>query len=268
MRKASAAPYYLGSVRTILRSIRPVGASLKLLARRGEGSPITLTAEGTRMQARGFMELWSIKETLLDDVYGKHGLAVQPGWTIIDIGCATGEFVVHALNQGASTVVAVDPAEASLELLQTNLRLNDLPSSKVIVKHAAVVATERRMHLPPREAGLRSLHAAASEAEVDSPDAVPGITMSSLLEFLPERWCDLLKLDCEGAEFEILLDTPANDFDNVVRIVMEYHEGLGRSVGQLSHTLRSRGYRVVVEESPVHRGLGYVYAARPDLRSA
>ncbi len=268
MRKTSAVPYYLRSVGTILRHIRPVGTSLKLLARRGEGTPVTISADGTQMQARGFMELWSIKETLLDDFYGKHGLAIQPGWTVIDIGCATGEFVVHALQRGAAKVVAVDPASASLDLLRTNLRLNHLPESQVVIKRAAAVAVERPMHLASKEAGLRSLHAAASDAVADAEDAVPGITMTTLLGALPDRRCDLLKLDCEGAEFEILLDTPDADFDDVARIVLEYHEGSGRDVGQLAHTLRRRDYRVTVDESQVHRGLGYLYAARPDRRSA
>ncbi|MBA3292768.1 MAG: FkbM family methyltransferase [Geodermatophilaceae bacterium] len=268
MRKVSAAPYYLSSVGTLLRSVRPVGASLRLLARRDEGAPVTVSVDGTKMQARGFMELWSIKETLLDDFYGRHGLAVQPGWTIIDIGCATGEFVVHALQRGAGVVVAVDPALASLDLLQTNLRLNGLSKSQVIVERAAVVATERAMHLPPKQAGLRSLHAAASEVDADSPDAVPGKTLSTLLASLPESRCDLVKLDCEGAEFEIILDTPDGVFDAIQRVVMEYHESSGRDVGEIAHSLRRRGYRVAVEESQVHRGLGYLYAARPDRRRA
>jgi len=266
MRKASAAPYYLSSIGTLLRSVRPLGAPLRLLARREEGTPVTVSVDGTKMQARGFMELWSIKETLLDDFYGQHGLAVQPGWTIIDIGCASGEFVVHALKQGASVILAVDPAAASLDLLRTNLRLNGLAESQVIVERAAVVATERLMHLPPSQAGLRSLHAAASDVDADSPDAVPGKTLSTLLPSLPDSHCDLLKLDCEGAEFEIILDTPDAVFDAISRIVMEYHESSGRDVGEIAHSLRRRGYRVTVDESQVHRGLGYLYAARPDRR--
>jgi len=236
---------------------------VKLFTRREEGAPLTVSVDGTKMQARGFMELWSLKETLLDDFYGRHGLAIQPGWTVIDVGCATGEFVVHALQQGASVVVAVDPASASLELLRTNLRLNDLPTSHVVVECAAVVARERMMRLPQKEAGLRSLHAAATEVRNDSADAVPGKTLSALLKALPDRRCDLVKLDCEGAEFEIILDTPDAVFDRIMRIVMEYHEGSGRDVGELAHCLRRRGYRVTVQESQVHRGLGYLYAARP-----
>lgn len=267
MRSASTAPYYLRSVSTILRNIRPVSATFKLLARRGEGRPVTISARGTQMQARGFMELWSIKETLLDDFYGRHGLAVQPGWTVIDIGCASGEFVVHALQQGASAVVAVDPAGASLELLRTNLRLNDLCEARVVVKRAAVVATERPMLLPAAESGLRSLHKAAFDAAADSVDAVPGVTLGTLLDSLPNHHCDLLKLDCEGAEFEILLDTAEAIFSDVSRVVLEYHEGQSRDVGELAHTLRQRGYRVTIEKSQVHRALGYLYAARPGQSS-
>lgn len=261
MRKITAIPYYAKSAGVIALNVRPLAQAPRLLLR-GEGEPVTVRVGGTPMQVRGFMELWSVKEQLIDDFYGRHGLALQEGWNVIDIGAAIGEFTIHALLAGAAHTIAVDPAGNSLDLLRSNLALNGLSNAPVTIRHAAVVARERLMAQAAENQGMISGERIAVEATADDPNAVPGVTLASLINELPGRTCDLLKLDCEGAEFEIILETPDADFAAVRRIVMEYHERIGRNVREIQTALERRGYTVVVEEGPVHRGLGYLYASR------
>ena len=35
--------------------------------------------------------------------------------------------------------------------------------------------------------------------------------------------CDLLKLDCEGSEYEIIESLPKNYFDKIEKMIIEYH---------------------------------------------
>jgi hypothetical protein len=66
------------------------------------------------------------------------------------------------------------------------------------------------------------------------------IDLSSILDAL-EREVDLLKLDCEGAEFDILMGLSASDARQIRRIIIETTSGL-YDLGQLNAQMTSLGY--------------------------
>jgi molybdenum cofactor biosynthesis enzyme MoaA len=55
---------------------------------------------------------------------------------------------------------------------------------------------------------------------------------------------DLLKLDCEGAEYEILFSLPDAEFKKVNRIAMETHVTESHKTEDLVDFLRNKGYQV------------------------
>ena len=77
---------------------------------------------------------------------------------------------------------------------------------------------------------------------------VPAITLDQLFSRHSIARCDLLKIDVEGAEYEILLTTTDETFSKICRIYGEYHEfHPNKSLmdgGTLSSFLRSKGYEV------------------------
>jgi hypothetical protein len=70
---------------------------------------------------------------------------------------------------------------------------------------------------------------------------------------------DLVKLDCEGAEFPILLETRAEVLRRVKRWVIEYHA----APQLLEERLRSLGYHVERVKDFVMTGI--LHAFRPPL---
>ena len=75
--------------------------------------------------------------------------------------------------------------------------------------------------------------------------------------------CDLLKIDCEGAEYDILLQSDASVLDKIRHIVLEYHDGVtAYAHTDLAAFLRQHGYRVAVRRNQAHDDLGYLYAWR------
>ena len=70
---------------------------------------------------------------------------------------------------------------------------------------------------------------------------------------------DLLKIDVEGAEYPILLDTEAELFASVDRIVLEYDAqaaGSERTGADLAQRLRSLGYSVEEGLEGLAKGFG------------
>jgi FkbM family methyltransferase len=58
--------------------------------------------------------------------------------------------------------------------------------------------------------------------------------------------CDLLKMDCEGAEFEILLNTPQKFLKKIREIRLEYHEyDKSHRVDDLVEFLNKSNFKIV-----------------------
>jgi hypothetical protein len=75
--------------------------------------------------------------------------------------------------------------------------------------------------------------------------------------------CDLLKVDCEGGEYDIFFHTPADTLRRIQRISMEYHDDCTpHSHGELADFLTQHGFTVTLRDNPVHRHIGFLTALR------
>ena len=225
---------------------------------------IVLRGRSLKFIVRSPMDVWSVKETFLDRFYERYGTKVGQGWRIVDIGAAIGEFTIYAACAHAQNqVYAFEPFHESYELLEQNLSINNIRNVRTYPQAIS------------SQTGTLALNLSASEPlQIQSGvrlDDGSGVTVSCLsladaLESLGIETCDLLKLDCEGAEYAILLNAPDDALLRIHRIVMEYHDG----VTQYKHTdlaahLANKGYQVNTYPNPVHKHLGYLYASLPGL---
>ncbi len=88
-------------------------------------------------------------------------------------------------------------------------------------------------------------------------------TLSEILERNMVRKCAVLKLDCEGEEYSILLNAPDEITSRIAKIVGEYHDGLTRYTHEdLANFLRSRNFEVKTRESRSFPSfsVGFLYA--------
>jgi len=102
----------------------------------------------------------------------------------------------------------------------------------------------------------------ASDEVKDSVE-VNCTTLSDVFERNNVTKCDVLKLDCEGEEYNILLNAPDGILSKVVRITAEYHDGLTKYTHEdLENFLRSRNFEVKIKK--LHSfptfSLGFLYA--------
>ena len=213
---------------------------------------------------RSPMDIWSIKETFIDRFYERYGTALEDGWRIIDIGAGIGEFTLFAaIEHPNSFVYAFEPFPQSFKLLQENVRLNNTVNVELFSEAIGAVTGSLTLDMTGSEPlQTRSVDYAESSLLNDRL-IVQSLSLSDVFDQLSIDKCDLLKLDCEGAEYQILFNAPENVFTRVQRIIMEYHDNIeDYQHDELVAYLTNKGFNVRTYPNQVHAYLADLYAYR------
>ena len=249
--------YYLYSLPTLLAGFRNWPACVTLPFRR---SPLILHLQnGLRFKVRTLMEVWIIKETCLDRDYEKHGTAIENGWTVIDIGAAAGDFaILTAREHPNARVLAYEPSPASFATLKENIQLNHV--TNIFPFPQAIASENGTLNLALVGAAVQH---STTQVGTGNVVEVQAITLEDVFRTNQVECCHFLKMDCEGGEYDILLNASAETLTRIARICLEYHDGFTK----FSHTdlvkhLQQNGYQVKITPNPVHSYLGFLYAYR------
>ena len=156
-----------------------------------------------------------------DESYVPAPIEIREDATVLDIGghigCFT-LFVAHRAPKGR--VFTYEPEPVNFEMLRENVRINDF--SHVTVHNLAVSADkgERKMVQPDKKGstGGNSFFARGNRSFTATCTTLPLIFEENNLDQV-----DFLKLDCEGAEIEILETLPDEIFSRIRQMVMEIH---------------------------------------------
>ena len=260
--------YYLSSIPTILLKMKNPFQILALFLGLPVRRPLEVRLDGgTRFLVRTRMEVWILKESCLDRDYERDAVAVRNGWTVLDIGAGLGDFAVRVAREcPQSTVYAFEPLPESFALLEANIRLNGVSNVRALPEAIAGHVGTLELYTVT---GLSGQHRTAGDraAAVTAPIRVPAMTLSAAFEKLGIARCDFLKIDCEGAEYEILLGADATTLSRIGHVAMEYHDAVTvHSHEELVGFLEGQGFEVRTRPSPAYWELGFLYASRKQSR--
>ena len=208
----------------------------KVVLRLWSGAAYSVHADTN--EVRMINEIWNLKvyDALLDRVH--------EGSTVIDIGANIGGFTIKAaLAAKGVRVFSFEPFPASFASLQENIVLNGLEKT-VVATNAAVAGARGELELffRPHDPGGVSLYQYGDKSELSSMK-VPAITLEDIFNAHKIEKCAYLKMDCEGAEEQILLNAPKALFDRIESITMEWHGPLNKmTVEEFSAFLEGVGY--------------------------
>jgi FkbM family methyltransferase len=148
---------------------------------------------------------------------------LQPGAVVLDIGVHVGAFSYLALTRGAAAVYGFEPEPSNFACARRNLA----PFGERAHLDARAVwrsdTPASPQHFWPSSDGANA-GGGTLIWETDGPlvDAVPFDDIAEAISEGGRRRINLVKIDCEGAEFPILLTSRL--LGRIDRIVGEYHE--------------------------------------------
>lgn len=137
------------------------------------------------------------------DVYGgKHG--VRSGDVVLDCGANVGVYTRHALDAGARTVVAIEPAPENIDCLRRNFA-DEVKAGRVIIYPKGVWDTDEEIQIRTfdKESGGNSV-ALNFPGSREGP-RVPLTTIDKIAAELRLDRVDFIKMDIEGAERKALV---------------------------------------------------------------
>jgi FkbM family methyltransferase len=180
--------------------------------------------------------------------------------TIVDIGANIGIFAVYAAQSSPDAqIYCYEPELFNFDTLRRNISINGF-DHRISAFQCAVASAAGPRDLSVAESLSNSFHMVADGARLET---VPCTTLQHILESQRLDGIDLLKMNCEGAEYEILEGCSSADFARIKNIRLEYHnlDAPRRNGESLSRFLRGQGYRIE-RFSRYLTTSGFIWAAR------
>jgi len=237
----------------LLRNISnwPLYLAVKFgLARR---DPLFFTARGgIRIEVPRRL-LQTFKEIFMDECYLKDmrfPLPANPA--IIDIGANAGYFSLFAFCRfPGARVFSFEPIPANFRLLERNRNLNPGRQWSCVQKAVAGKAGELVLAFDAGDDFTTSATLIDGGSGQKDRISVSAVTLPEIFAGNGLERCDLLKMDCEGAEYDILYGCPPEVLGRIERIALEVHGGAGadRNIDALEAFLRKKGF--VTRRRPV-----------------
>jgi len=179
----------------------------------------------------------------------------------LDIGGHIGCFsLAFAHLHPEALVQTFEASPSTFSFTRRNVDDNGL-ADRVTVENIAVSDSNGTLAFADNGggSGLNGVTAPAGTAVID----VPCITFADAVAHAGGK-VDVVKIDTEGAEYDIVLGSEPTDWKDVQRVVLEYHEVTGRSWDELKAFFDEAGLHPVRHE-PVTPRLGTAWLSRTPI---
>ena len=183
--------------------------------------------------------------------------------TVVDIGASNGDSAIYFASIGANNVIALEPAKESYDLGVENIKMNNMEKQIHIINAGLSFKNGRGelkiSTLSPNANSLNPTEAIIKMGnKFDSISVVDMITLGNIVKEYNIDKIDLLKMDCEGCEYDSLKNLNGDIFNIINTIIMEFHNG----PGFIPDLLKSYGYNVEYEKD---QNLGILRATKNEI---
>ncbi len=203
------------------------------------------------------------KEIFMADVYniGAVCRVLPDNPVVIDIGANAGFFDILLLSKTKNAqIYAYEPLSSNIERMRSVASSNHMFDKCVTINPFAVTGTPCEM-LRLYAQDTEDNQVVASSLKGFNNDNtkelwIQAISLSEIVSGMPGTAVDLLKMDCEGAEYDIIFNTPPDIVCQIKTMLIEVHDiDNENNVEKFSQYLERLGYDV--NYNPIN---GFCYA--------
>jgi len=198
-----------------------------------------------------------INEVYIVKEYHKLLKFIKEDSIIIDIGAQIGIFSIFAgkIKQNVK-VYSYEPFTPNYELLKKNIELNKLNKNVFPFQLGlAKKGGERNFVICDNNTGGHGFFCKDGSKKI----SIKVINLKEVFDKNKIKECSFLKMDCEGAEYEILFNTPDEYLNKIKSITMEFHKN--GDVKRLKNFLEKKGFEVEI----TNVGEGMLYAWKNEI---
>jgi len=176
----------------------------------------------------------TFENILVENLYFEnYNFPLKGSWAVFDIGANAGATCIwFARQDNVKKIYAFEPVKPTCKMLHDNLALNPRLQNKVEVFPFGLGAERETIKIPFHRDHVMSLSSRGTFDSCFEPESVEEIQVEiahQTIEPLLRKHQDdrvFLKVDCEGAEYEILPDlAEAGLLKEVDVLIVEWHDG-------------------------------------------
>lgn len=162
--------------------------------------------------------------------------------TVVDIGANIGDSSIYFALKGSKKVIALEPFPKNYEVAKTNFELNNV-SNKIELLLAGCSDQNNSFIIDP------SLNTGVDGKITESKRGIkiPVTTLNQIVKDYKIDKKSILKIDCEGCEYSVILSTSSETLQTFSHIFIEYHYGYK----DLKKKLEESGFQVSVTKPSI-----------------
>ena len=158
------------------------------------------------------------------------------------MGAASAWMSIRAPN---AKIIAIEPDPVIASKLSENFKRFRIQDRSVVIQ--AAVGSKPGWCVLEKESSS-SINTSTLSVDADTPEhKIPVIGLNEILEMIPSRAIDVLKIDCEGGEFSFFDGARSDHISTIKFIIGEYHLTWG-DISQLEKDLNRGKLKIEIIE--------------------
>jgi len=177
--------------------------------------------------------------------------------TIIMVGGYIGFVTIYTSSKASKgKVYSIEPNKENFELLKINIEQNNIKN--VILDNYAIsdFNGDIKLYLDDNLVGH-----SITDSHLNKYEIVKSISLNNYFEKRNIKKCDLIAMNCEGAEFDVIKNTTSDCFDKIKNMIISYHldKAKNQSINIITDKLKDNNYKVFILRRRKNRGLIIAY---------
>lgn len=203
------------------------------------------------------ISLWALGEVFVSEDYKLNLKSVK---VILDIGAHIGISTLYfSINYPGCKIFAYEPSSANFKYLSRNIQTNKLTNVKTFLLAVSDIPNQKVKLIK----SANSMTSSTLKNNVKTNcvfEHVKTTNINNIININHINVIDILKIDCEGEEYNILLNIDRSIFDKIKSFAIEYHNHPQYNYTHIINILKKNHYSTCLYKSPFFYNTGIIHA--------